>query len=129
MAVLALLASSPAFGLHNNGSIRHTHRAKKRHFRRIAWNPMFRPSHDSLLRQNEEIDRLELPRIADDDELEQLKLQENLVEIYPSESLRFDPRLDPRRRFCRIWARNFVDDLGKAYYRQFHSQIQVNSAV
>jgi Family of unknown function (DUF5715) len=129
MAVLALVASSQAFALHNNGTIRHTHRAKKRYLRRIAWNPMFRPSHDSLLRQNEEIDRLELPRIADDDELEQLKLQENLVEIYPSQSLRFDPRLDPRRRFCRIWARNFVDDLGKAYYRQFHSQIQVNSAV
>jgi hypothetical protein len=129
IAVLALATCSQAFGLHNNGMIRHPHRPKKRHFRRIAWNPMFRPSHDSLVRQNEEIDRLDLPRIADDDELEQLKLQENLVAIYPSQSLRFDPRLDPGRRFCRIWARNFVDDLSRAYYRQFHSQIQVNSAV
>ena len=42
-------------------------------FAGFDWNPMFRPSHDSLLRQNEEIDRLDLPRIQDDDELEALK--------------------------------------------------------
>ena len=90
---------------------------------------MFRPSHDSLLRQNEEIDRLDLPRIADDEELEQLKAIEALVPIRESEALRFDPRLDPARRYCRPWTREFVDDLSQAYYRQFHSQIQVNSAV
>jgi hypothetical protein len=90
---------------------------------------MFRPSHDSLLRQNEEIDRLELPRIADDEELEQLKASEALVPILESEALRFDPRLDPARRYCRPWTREFVEDLSQAYYRQFHSQIQVNSAV
>src|SRR5271156_6000458 len=37
-----------------------------RHLRGILWNPLFHPSHDSLLRQNEEIDRLDLPRIQDD---------------------------------------------------------------
>ncbi len=39
---------------------------------------MFRPSRDSLLRQNEEIDRLELPRIQNDAELEQLIASEEL---------------------------------------------------
>src|SRR5262249_16111118 len=92
-------------------------------------NPMFRPSRDSLLRQNEEIDRLELPRIQDDAELEQLKATEELVPIEASESLRFDPRLDPDSRYCRPWTREFVDDLSQVYYKQFHSQIQVNSAV
>ncbi len=90
---------------------------------------MFRPSHDSLLRQNEEIDRLELPRIADDGELEQLKARQDLVEIPESQTLRFDPRLDPARRYCRPWTRDFVQDLSEAYYRRFHDQIQVNSAV
>jgi hypothetical protein len=90
---------------------------------------MFRPSHDSLLRQNEEIDRLDLPRIADDDELEQLKARQDLVEIPESQTLRFDPRLDPNRRYCRPWTRDFVQDLSEAYYRHFHDQIQVNSAV
>ncbi|OLC93891.1 MAG: hypothetical protein AUH86_15775 [Acidobacteria bacterium 13_1_40CM_4_58_4] len=90
---------------------------------------MFRPSRDSLLRQNEEIDRLDLPRIQDDDELEQLKASEQLVPIVAGQSLRFDPRLNPDRRYCRPWTRDFVDDLSEAYYKEFHSQIQVNSAV
>ena len=104
-------------------STHHTHR------RRLRWNPVFRPSRDSLLRQNEEIDRLDLPRIQDDAELEQLKVSEDLVPIVAGETLRFDPRLDPDRRYCRPWTREFVDDLSQAFYKQFHSQIQLNSAV
>ena len=42
---------------------------------------MFRPSHESLLLQNQEIDRMDLPRIQDDAELEQLKASEDLVPI------------------------------------------------
>jgi len=90
---------------------------------------MFRPSHQSLLVQNAEIDRLELPRIQDDRELEQLKAIEALVPIRTSESLRFDPRLDPTRRFSRPWTRDFTEDIAQAYYHRFHQQIQVNSAV
>ena len=90
---------------------------------------MFRPSHESLLRQNEEINRLELPRIADDDELQDLKIREALVPINATEYLRFDPRLDPNRRYCRAWTRDFLEDLSQAYYHRFHQQIQVNSAV
>ena len=52
---------------------------------------MFRPSHESLILQNAEIDRLELPRIQDDDELEALKASQALMPIRASESLRFDP--------------------------------------
>jgi hypothetical protein len=103
--------------------------SSKHSLRHSRWNPMFRPSHESLLKQNEEIDRLELPRIADSDQLEELKLSEALVPINASQFVRFDPRLDPQRRFCRSWTRDFVDDLGEAYYRRFHDQIQVNSAV
>jgi len=80
-------------------STHHTHR------RRLRWNPVFRPSRDSLLRQNEEIDRLDLPRIQDDAELEQLKASEDLVPIVAGETLRFDPRLDSDRRYCRPWTR------------------------
>jgi hypothetical protein len=96
---------------------------------RFLWNPMFRPSHDSLIRQNEEIDRLDLPRIQNDDELEALKASHDLVPIEAGEALRFDPRLDPSRRYCRPWTRDFVADLSEVYYREFHAQIQVNSAV
>jgi hypothetical protein len=75
------------------------------------------------------VDRLELPRIQDDDELEALKASGALQEIVASETLRFDPRLDASRRFCRPWTRDFVEDLSQAYYHRFHEQIQVNSAV
>jgi len=128
LAVLLVgLLCSPALGLRR--TTKHAHHTGKGRFRRLFWNPMFRPSHDSLLRQNEEIDRLDLPRIYDDDELEQLKLSEALVPINQSQYLRFDPRLDPNRRYCRPWTRDFLEDLSQAYYHRFHDQIQVNSAV
>ena len=90
---------------------------------------MFRPSHESLLLQNAEVDRLDLPRIQDETELEALKADGSLVAIIPSESLRIEPSLDPSRRFCRPWTLNFVNDISQAYYNRFHKQIQVNSAV
>jgi len=128
--LLTLAVCGQAFALHSYVAPRRSHRATThRHLRRLRWSPVFRPSRDSLLRQNEEIDRLELPRIQDDDELEQLKASEELVPIVAGQSLRFDPRLNPDRRYCRPWTRDFVDDLSQAYYKEFHSQIQVNSAV
>jgi hypothetical protein len=130
VALLTLAVSGEAFAMHHIAPARpRSKKARRHHFRRIAWNPLFRPSRDSLLRQNEEIDRLDLPRIADDEELEELKAREELVPIQESQYLRFDPRLDPARRYCRSWTREFVEDLSAAYYREFHSQIQVNSAV
>src|SRR5580693_8365924 len=72
---------------------------------------------------------LGLPGIQDDDELEALKASRELVPIETGETLRIDPRLDPSRRFCRPWTRDFVTDLSELYYREFHGQIQLNSAV
>ncbi len=126
--LLALLCgglTDTAFAV-RHATVEHGHR---RHFRWLRWNPMFRPSHESLLIQNAEINRLELPRIQDETELEALKADGSLREIIPGETLRFDPRLDPSRRYCRPWTLDFVDDLSQAYYNRFHQQIQVNSAV
>src|ERR1700691_2055118 len=128
---VAFAASGSAFALHR--VVHHQHRIlhafRFRGLRGLLWNPMFRPSHDSLLRQNEEIDRLDLPRIQDHDELEQLIATHDLVPIEEGESLRIAKGLDPSRRFCRPWTRDFVDDLSANFYRQFHDQIQLNSAV
>jgi hypothetical protein len=127
---LVTLFCGSAFGVQHAAPHR-SHRTitHRRHFRGILWNPMFRPSHESLLRQNEEIDRLELPRIQDDDELQRLVASGDLVPIVAGDTLRFDPRLDPDRRYCRPWTRDFLDDLSEAYYKEFHTSIQVNSAV
>ena len=100
-----------------------------RRMRHLIWNPLFRPSHDSLLRQNQEVDRLELPCIVDDAQLEELKASGALVPIESSQTLRVQPSLEPSRRYCRPWTLNFVQDLSEVYYNQFHDQIQVNSAV
>jgi len=134
--VIFLLAIFVMFGASGNAfAIQRAHRHRiwrALHFRGLRgllWNPMFRPSHDSLLRQNEEIDRLDLPRIADDIELEELKASHDLVRIEETEGLHFDRRLDPSRRYCRPWTRDFVEDLSEVYYHQFHAKIQVNSAV
>ncbi len=130
--VLILLAIFVGLGTPQSASAlrraSHHHRILH-HLRGILWNPLFRPSHDSLIRQNEEIDRLDLPRIQDDAQLEALKASGDLVPIEASESLKIEPSLDPSRRFCRPWTRDFVQDLSEVYYRQFHAQIQVNSAV
>jgi hypothetical protein len=126
-----LSLGSQAFALHQYIPAQTTRRASKRkpHLRRARWSPMFRPSRDSLLRQNAEIDRMELPRIQNQAQLDELISSGDLVPIVPGETLRFDPRLDPDRRFCRPWTRDFLQDLSSAYYNQFHGQIQVNSAV
>lgn len=126
LALLACLCGT-VFGATATNLRRPVHR--RRHLRSLRWNPMFRPSHQSLLLQNAEVDRLELPRIQNDDELEALKASGALLPIRAGETLRFDPRLDPSRRYSRPWTRDFVEDLSQAYYHRFHQQIQVNSAV
>jgi hypothetical protein len=128
LAVILLLALVCAGMSGSAFAVRHSVR-QRRHLHWLRWNPMFRPSHESLLIQNAEIDRLDLPRIQDDTELEALKADGSLLPIIPSEALRIEPSLDPSRRYCRPWTRDFVDDISRAYYNRFHEQIQLNSAV
>lgn len=139
LASLLVLACSPLVAA-TSSSLHHSartsryhsiHHIQRRHHRYhwMRWNPMFRPSHESLLLQNAEINSMDLPRIKNDEELEALKSKGDLVPIEPSESLRIQPSLEPSRRFSRPWTRDFVVDLSQAYYHRFHEQIQVNSAV
>ncbi len=126
--LLSLIFATHAFAMnaHNRSRKHHHHTSRVRH---IVWNPLLRGSHDSLLRQNEEIDRLNLPRIADDDELEVLEASHALVPIEESRSLTVASNLQASRRYCRPWTRDFVEDLGQAYYEEFHQPIEVTSAV
>lgn len=131
LALVGAFAASPntALALHRTDPQQKSSRPRRSWRHRLAWNPLFRPSHDSLLRQNEEIDRLQLPRILNDAQLEELKASGELVPIQASETLRIEPSLDPSRRYSRPWARDFVEDLSEVYYDRFHEQIQLNSAV
>ncbi|HEU5403287.1 MAG TPA: DUF5715 family protein [Terriglobales bacterium] len=111
----------------------HSRRARFRraHFRyrHIVWNPLLKGSHESLIRQNEEIDRLELPRIQNDIELNQLIDEGQLVQISEQPGLHIAGNLKPNRRYSKAWTRDFVEDLGQAYYDEFGIPIQLTSAV
>ena len=143
LALLLVAAIGQAFGLHRTvtrpsttrqtaarqASPRQRARVRRVRARTVLRDPLFRPSRDSLIRQNAEVDRLELPRIQDDDELEELKTRGELVAIAPTEALRVAPSLAQDRRYCRPWTNEFLTDLSNAFYKEFNSQIQVNSAV
>src|SRR5437899_13097887 len=94
LLLVTLAVSCQAFAVRPMVSPRY-HRMHRIH--RIPWNPLFKPSHESLLLQNEEIDRLNLPRIYDDRQLEKLKASGDLVPIVPGQTLRIQPSLDPNR--------------------------------
>jgi hypothetical protein len=82
-----------------------------------------------MLRQNDEIDRLQLIRIHDDQQLEELELTGELVGLHESKALAIALNLEANRRFCRPWTRSFVEDLSGAFYAEFHQPIQLTSAV
>jgi hypothetical protein len=108
-------------------STRYAHRHRR--VRHLHWNPMFKGSHEMLVKQNEIIDQLELPRIADDDELELVIENEELVQLKESSALRIAANLKETRRYCKPWTRDFVEDFSQAFYDEFKKPIQVNSAV
>jgi len=135
LVLLLALISLPAQALHyrvrHSQHFRRTTRRSRsyRHHRHVVWTPVLHGSHDSLVRQNEEIDRLGLPRIADDQQLEGLEQEHELVAIRESRNLAIHPQLAPQDRYCKSWTREFLQDLAAAHYREFHSPVQVNSAV
>jgi hypothetical protein len=132
LAVISLPAQALHYRTRHSQHFRRArrHRVYRHHYRRrrFAWIPLH-GSHDSLVRQNEEIDRLGLPRIADDQQLQQLEQEHVLVPIRESHILTIHPDLAPQNRYCKSWTRDFLHDLAEAHYRQFHTPIQVNSAV
>jgi hypothetical protein len=131
LVIFLAVPFTSAFAIHARYSHYRTSRRPLRHahIRVVRWNPVLRGSHESMLRQNEEIDRLRLDRIGDDQQLEDLELRGELVSLHDSRAMQIAPNLELNRRFCRPWTRNFLEDLSQAFYAQFHQPIQVTSAV
>jgi len=123
--LMAVVATLPAFATSRYTATRH-HRAR---VRRVAWNPVLSGSMDSMVRQNEEIDRLQLPRIADNDQLLELERTQELIPIQESRALRINPSLQADKKYCRPWCNQFLQDMSEAYFKEFHAPLQVNSAV
>jgi len=123
MLAVALTSAQPAFAVHR------TTKSRRVSHRRVAWNPVLKGSHDSQVRQNEEIDRLQLPRINDEEQLEELVRTQELVPIQETRALRISAAIKPEKRYCRPWTKQFVADMADAFYNEFHTPLQVNSAV
>ena len=129
--LLIWLALAYAQGFSANAAVARSSTGKPRHgarTRRVVWRPVLRGSYESMLRQNEEIDRLELPRIADEVELAELEARHDLVPIAETDGVHIAIR-EASHRYCRPWTEIFLQDLGAAYHEEFGQPIQVNSAV
>jgi hypothetical protein len=122
----AILVAAPGYSA--SSTVRKTTRHRA-HLRHVRWNPVLKGSHDSMTRQNEEIDRLQLPRIADDHQLQELERNGELVPIKETQALRWSPSIQSDKRYARPWTSQFLEDMSQAYYKEFHGQLQVNSAV
>jgi Family of unknown function (DUF5715) len=90
---------------------------------------MFPGSHDMLVQQNEELNRLQLPRIFDEEELAHYEATQVLVPVNETDALKIAADLPESRRYCRPWTRDFLQDFSQAYYEHFHASLQVNSLV
>ena len=86
-------------------------------------------SHDILVHQNQMADQDGLARVQDDADLLYLIQKKLLVPIPTSEVLRVDDRLPSDRRFCRPWVAQFLTNIARDHFDQFHTSLQVNSAV
>jgi len=101
----------------------------KNHLYYSKWNPMFPGSHDLLVEQNAELDRLQLPRMNNEFELVQSEIANDLVPVSETDALKIAENLTDTRRYCRPWTRDFLQDLSQAFYGVFHAPLQVNSLV
>ncbi len=86
-------------------------------------------SHAILVHQNEMADQDGLGRVQNDADLDSKRARGMLVALPLSAGLAVDDRLPVNRRYARPWAANFLNDLARAHYAQFHTPLQVNSAV
>lgn len=82
----------------------------------------------SMFKQNQEIDRLNLPRIVDDNQLHQLIDQGELVKIEENSRILVQPIRDDRK-YVRPWARLFSIDMADRFYANFNKPLVIDSAV
>jgi hypothetical protein len=111
-------------------SVHHARLGKVTHSRRRA--PVFSPirgTRESLIHQNEMVERDNLDRIQNDSELEELTRDQQLLPLPGNRQILTAPDLPENRRYCRPWTRKFLNVFAAAHWARFHRPLQVNSAV
>ena len=125
-------AMTRAKARHGHHTLRTTLSHRYRHYYQAGYtrfSPMFPGSHDMLVRENEELDRLQLPRISDEYELLRYESSQELVPVSETDALKMAADLPDDRRYCRPWTREFLQDFSQAFYDQFHTPLQITSLV
>lgn len=84
-------------------------------------------SRESLQKQNEVARKLNLPRVENVEQLEELKRKGAFVPI--PESVLVDERIPKEFRYVRLATAKYIDDLALRFINTFGRQLQVNSAV
>lgn len=82
----------------------------------------------SMVRQNQEIDCLNLPRIVNDKQLHQLISQGELVRITENETTILMP-VSEDRKYVRPWVRDFIRDMAAGFFSNFNKPLVIDSAV
>lgn len=137
LCLVGLMLSAPSFAAVRSTQKRTSHKmvsnssnASTRHRSQYStWSPMFPGSHDLLVEQNAELDRLQLPRMSNESELIQSEMSNDLVPVSETDALKIAENLSDTHRYCRPWTRDFLQDLSQAFYDVFHGPLQVNSLV
>ncbi len=96
---------------------------------RLVMPAALKGSHEILIHQNQVADHDGLERVQDDSDLESMRRRSMLVAIPLSAGMQVDTRLPGNRRYCRPWTAQFLATIARAHYAQFHTSLQVNSAV
>jgi len=83
----------------------------------------------SLERQNDRVEADGLERILDEGDLASRIEHKLLVPVPASSALTINANLVETHRYCRPWTAHFLTDLARAHQAEFHSSIEVSSAV
>lgn len=82
-----------------------------------------------MIRQNQEIDNLKLPRIVDESQLKQLISQNELVKIPENGYIRIEEHVKPDHKYVKPWTRNFIVLMADNFYSDNHQLLIIDSAV
>ena len=99
---------------------------KRKHYKSLS---ILQPSHQSLLLQNETINKMGLERIGDERRLSYLVETERLVALPITDAVKIAPSLPSNRRYALPLVTSFLGKLASEYYAEFHQPLMVDSAV
>jgi hypothetical protein len=121
-ALLLLLAAPMYARRHRHGRL-----CRVTHIFYRGPSPVFAGIPGAQLAQNQEIDRLGLPRIANDKQLAALVERGELVPVRSTETLSVAKKMSFARPYLRPWVYDFVLGLSRDFYATFGEPLQVNS--